>query len=314
MKNNNFTDALTLCRIKISLMVGAATAFGYVLLRPDLEAGLPTVALGAIILAGACSAWNQAQEHAGDALMERTRSRPVARGSVSPRAAFIFGLLLFIPAMFLFFLAGGFSQVLLGVAVVVIYNGLYTPLKQHTCFSLLAGAVVGASPVALGWAAAGGDITDPLPVLLYGVYLLWQIPHFWLRVERNRADYRKASLPVPSLVFPSGLYRRILSIWFYAFTAALLMVPAFPFMHSAGMRVGVTAIGTAVFIFGAALIPGWRLDRPVVSGQDDPSHNILERSKKNFAALSHRNTLAIVDGAMLLVMSAVLLDRIFFSV
>ncbi len=330
MKNNRSTDIATLCRARVSLMVGAATAFGYVLLRPGFEAGLLYVTLGTVILAGACSVWNQVQERRSDALMDRTKERPVARGSVSSRAAAIFGFLLFVLAMFLFFMAGKVPLVLLGLAVVGVYNGIYTPLKKSTCFSLLIGAVVGASPIVLGWVAAGGSVTDPLLVLLYGVYLLWQIPHFWLRVERNRADYQKAALPVPSLVFPSGLYGRILSIWFYAFTAALLMIPAFPLMHSVGMRIGVTAIGMVVFIFGAVLIQGWMRGKwnepehtdgvPEQSdtvqnglGQGITRRNAPVHGNKLFMVLSRRQTLAIVDGAMLLVMSVVLLDRIFFS-
>lgn len=315
MKNNLLADAAALCRVKVSLMVGAATAFGYVLFRPALDLDLLFVSLGTVILGGACSVWNQVQERASDALMERTKNRPVARGSVSPQAAVIFGFLLFIPAMFLLFLAGKIPLVLLGLAVVAVYNGLYTPLKASTCFSLLVGAVVGAAPIVLGWVSAGGSISDPLLVMLYGVYLLWQIPHFWLRVERNRADYQKASLPVPSLVFPNGLYGGLLSIWFYAFTAALLMIPAFPLMHSVGMRIGVTVIGMVVFLFGGVLIMSWvrgKWHDPEQAG-DFVTHSHHGQAKP-FMVLSRRQTLAIVDGAMLLVMSVILLDRILFAV
>ena len=292
----------TLCRINVSLMVGATTAFGYVLLRPQLTLALLQVTLATIFLSAACSVWNQVQERTTDAMMERTKNRPVANGTISPCTACCIGLLLCVVAMSLLFTAHGKQLVLLGLAIIAIYNGIYTPLKKVSCFSLLIGAVVGALPIVMGWIAAGGSVQNPLLVLLYGVYLLWQIPHFWLRVERNRADYQKALLPVPSLVFSYGFYQRIFSIWFYAFVATLLMLPAFPFVHSVNTRLAITLIGILVFIVGAISLHGNK-QKGTKAFATQPRHNTN-------TSFLQRSAIAVVDGSMLLVMGCLLLDSI----
>ena len=318
MANDLLHDLKALCRLKISLMVGLAAAFGYALYRPSFDTGLFLTLLGVILLSCACSAWNQAQEASTDCLMERTCKRPVARGSLRPSLAWFYGFCLLLPALLVLNMAGGLQLLVLGLAVVFTYNGAYTPLKKHTCFSLLVGAVAGASPVVFGWVAAGGSIGDPLLVLLYGLYLLWQIPHFWLRVDKNRADYQNAGLPVPPLLYAEGLYGRILGLWFYAFSSALLLVPAFPLIQNSSMRISIAVTGVAMLGLGAFCFSTKKLTQRVITSPNSEKDHMLNHASDapvlylpcNKITPQNNTILLAVDGIMCLTMTLIFLGRI----
>lgn len=300
-------DLRLLLRLNVTLMVGAATAFGFLLAVPlplawdaGQGGGNPAVALacvvfGAMLLAAACSAWNQVQERDIDALLPRTAGRPLPSGRMVPWAATGIGALLFVAALGGLHAAGelaavlaygqapGFAHavspragsplsgvsvsgvpvsgssvsgvllLLVGVGIAVVYNGVYTPLKRVTSFALLPGALVGAMPPLLGWMAAGGDPRDPVAILLYGVYVLWQVPHFWLRAQRERSHYARAGLPVPPAQYAVGRYARLLRVWYNAYAVAVLMLPVFPLLHAPLVRAAVVLLGVALLAVSALL-------------------------------------------------------------
>ncbi len=204
-------DIVLLIRLPVSLMVAAATAYGWLLARPDSNAGpglagLGLAMLGSALLAGACSACNQAQEKDSDALLPRTRVRPLPAGRMRPKTALTIAFAAFAASCLCLYALGGARMASWAPAIALVYNGLYTPLKRVTAFSLLPGALVGATPPLLGWTGAGGDITAPSALILYGLYVLWQVPHFLLRVEKDRAAYAAANLPLPPIAFSGTLW------------------------------------------------------------------------------------------------------------
>lgn len=287
-------DLRLLLRLNVTLMVGAATAFGFLLAVPlpfartfgdaGQAGGNPALAFvwvvaGAMLLAAACSAWNQVQERDIDALLPRTAVRPLPTGRMMPWVAAGIGALLFAAALGCLHVAGELGEVLatgqagnlpydavpgvaapvpdsppvsglllllVGVGIAAVYNGVYTPLKRVTSFALLPGALVGAMPPLLGWMAAGGDPRDPVAILLYGVYVLWQVPHFWLRAQRERIHYARAGLPVPPAQFAAARYARLLRVWCHAHAVAVLMLPVFPLLHAPLVRAGVVLLGVAL--------------------------------------------------------------------
>lgn len=295
-------DLRLLLRLNVTLMVGAATAFGFLLAVPlplardagqgggDPAVALAWVVFGAMLLAAACSAWNQVQERDIDALLPRTAGRPLPSGRMAPWVATGIGALLFVAALGCLHAAGELAAVLaygqapdfahavspragssvsgvpvsgvpvsgvllllVGVGIAVVYNGVYTPLKRVTSFALLPGALVGAMPPLLGWMAAGGDSRDPVAILLYGVYVLWQVPHFWLRAQRERIHYARAGLPVPPAQFAAGRYARLLRVWYNAYAVAVLMLPVFPLLHAPLVRAAVVLLGVALLAVSALL-------------------------------------------------------------
>ena len=247
-------DLFLLFRVPVSLMVGLSAAFGALLARPRLDGLCLGAALAAMFLAWGCSAWNQAQEFRMDALMERTARRPLPSGRMSVPAGALWGTGCVLAACVLFYEMGGMRLAGLGAGIALVYNGIYTPLKKRTGFALLAGAAVGAAPPLTGWLAAGGKVGDPLLALVFGIYALWQIPHFWLRAGKRAGEYRRAGFVLPVFAGFTGTRGRLLEIWFCAFATALLMLPALPLFQSLFFRLaaaaaGLLALGGAGIVF-----------------------------------------------------------------
>ncbi len=236
-------DVSALFRLPVSLMVGASTAFGALLAHPRLDGPWPEAALAAMLLAWGCSAWNQTQERRADALMERTARRPLASGRMPATAGVMLGAGCVLAACAMLRSLSGAPLAGLGLGIALVYNGIYTPLKKRTAFALLPGAAVGATPPLVGWLAAGGGLDDPLLTLVYGLYALWQIPHFWLRAGKRVGEYRRAGFPLPVFAGSTGTRGRLLEIWFCAFASALLMLPALPLFQSLVFRLAAMAAG-----------------------------------------------------------------------
>ncbi len=195
---NALRDAVSLLRLPVACMVAAAAAFGYLLVRPVFTPELSWLMPGSALLAGACSALNQVQEQDSDALLPRTRNRPLPAGRMTAATALAIGAAAFSAACLCLHRAAGPGMIVWACAIALAYNGLYTPLKRLSGLALLPGALAGATPPVLGWVAAGGNPLDPSALAVYSAYVLWQVPHFRLRVEKDKAAYAAAGLPLPA--------------------------------------------------------------------------------------------------------------------
>lgn len=233
------TDVLVaLARPRVSLMVGAATVFGALLAGGPVARGL-WAGLGSALVCAGCSALNQVQERGRDALMERTRRRPLPAGELSVARALACSLAFLGAGLGIYAALGGFSLVFLGLGVILAYNGLYTPLKPVSSLSLLLGGVSGAAPPLAGWLAVGGSLGDLRILTVCAVFYLWQVPHFWLIAENHREDYLRAGFAAPALALPEPLRRPLMGLWMLAYFTAVL-----------GM--GLVSPGAAAWTFGAA--------------------------------------------------------------
>lgn len=246
--NFSWRDIRTLVRCNVSLMVSVATAFGYLMVYPVIDDNFLWVCLGTFCLSCACTIWNQIQEREIDVHFSRTRERALASGRMPLWLAWYLSFLLVLVAAVSLFNAGGGLLVCLGGGVIFLYNGLYTPLKQKTAFALLVGSIAGALPPVLGWKAAGGVLDDPVIGLIFILYYVWQIPHFWLRIEQDREEYLRYGTPVLPSLLEKQRYARLLRVWFYAYAVGVVMLPVFPFLHSVPMRVGITILGVGLFL------------------------------------------------------------------
>ena len=206
-------DGLRLIRPRVSLAVSAGSLFGvlYHGVAGPVEAVLAP--FGAFALCAACSVVNQIQERGPDARMERTRNRPLVSGRISVSRAVLLAVLLLLAGLGSFFLAGGWTLFLLGMAIVAVYNGVYTPLKRVTPLALLAGGIAGAAPPLTGWMAAGGQPFDPGILAVTVVFYLWQVPHFWLLAEKHRADYQRAGFALLSACLSPAFRSRLMGVW-----------------------------------------------------------------------------------------------------
>jgi protoheme IX farnesyltransferase len=215
---------------------------------------MPAVAaalLGTGLVAAGASALNMLMERHTDALMTRTRSRPLPSGRLRPVDALVFGMsVTSIGLLELLWLSG---PVAAAVALVTwaSYLFAYTPLKTRTSVSTIVGAFPGALPPVIGWAAARGSV-DHGAFLLFAILFLWQIPHFLAIAWIYRDDYARGGLPMLPVLDADG---RITGRQALANSVALLLVslaPAAAGMAGRAYLVGALALG--LMFVGAA----WR--------------------------------------------------------
>lgn len=214
-----------LLRVRVSFMVAVACACGFVLARGELSFEAFLAANCAFFLCAGCSVLNQVQEREQDRLMLRTAERPLVTGLLCPMAGTCFGCGLFFLGLGLGLLLGGIRVVPLCLAIPLLYNGLYTPLKKRTAFALLVGGIPGALPPALGWVLGGGAFSHPSLVMLTVMLYLWQVPHFWLLAEQNRADYERAGFVLPHFRLGSRQFRSLIHLWILGYFVAALVLP-----------------------------------------------------------------------------------------
>lgn len=257
------TSLTTLCRWRVSLFATCSAITGFLLAPLFDPLRLLFLASGTFLLAAGASALNQFQERGVDALLERTRRRPLPAGSMTPRAALAAALLL-LAAGSLALAATGAVPAAIGAFTVLWYNGLYTPLKGRSAFAAVPGALVGALPPVMGWSAAGADPFDPPIVALAGFFFLWQVPHFWLLLIALRRDYDRAGLPHIAGLFPGERLARIAFVWTAAAAAACLSLP----LHGlAGSPVIAWALGIIAFLVAGRGIAMFRApDVPEAAG------------------------------------------------
>ncbi len=191
-----FTNMVSLGKPRITGMV-IITFLGGLWLAPGEIAHWRTIMtlIGTALLVAASNALNMYLERDADALMERTRDRPLPRAIVSPEAALAFGTGLTCVGIALVFLGSNLLTGLLGVLAVSGYVAVYTPLKRVSGAALFVGAVPGALPPLMGWTAVTGRLDAP-GLALFAVLFLWQIPHFLAIATYRGADYARAGFKV----------------------------------------------------------------------------------------------------------------------
>jgi len=210
--------------------------------------------VGTALVAAGASAFNMLLERARDARMERTRHRPLPAGRVRPLEALAFGSLLTVTGLGLLAWIGPWPA-WVAFATWASYVFLYTPLKPHTSLATLVGAVPGALPPVIGWAAAQGRI-ETGAWLLFAILFLWQIPHFLAIAWIYRDDYRRGGFPMlPVLDSEGSLTAR------QAFANSLALLPVSLTPTVAGMAGRVYCIGAVLLGAGYAFSAGrlaWR--------------------------------------------------------
>jgi protoheme IX farnesyltransferase len=189
-------DYVSLAKPRITTLVAFTTASGLWLapIRPRLSIVLVTL-LGTVLAVASANVLNMYLERDTDALMSRTKHRPLPARRMDPQLALWFGLLLGAVSLPLLSLAVGPRPGLLAAIALVSYVLLYTPMKRRSSAALLVGAVAGAMPPLIGWTAATGTLDLP-GVLLFAVIFLWQVPHFLAITLFRREDYARAGLLV----------------------------------------------------------------------------------------------------------------------
>ena len=223
-----------LLRWRLLLGNVVAALAGALLLPQRPEAALfATIALGCGSLVAAATILNQVQERHLDARLPRTCQRPLVTGQISATTALILAAVALAGGLLLL-AACAPAAAGIGLVALLIYNGLYTPLKPRTALALLPGAICGALPPLIGWCAAGGACGDPRGLLPVGLMLLWQVPHVWLHWQSAAADYRTAGIPTLAAQLSPLHLQALIRLWVGALCAGALLLPALGLLRGAG--------------------------------------------------------------------------------
>jgi heme o synthase len=191
--------ALTKPDINLLIAITVFLSFGLAARFPQsfpLLLRLLNAVLGTLLVSSGAAALNQFMERRFDGFMRRTARRPVVIRGVSPGAAFIFGMCISGVGTIYLYIFVNLLSALIGGAAFGIYLALYTPLKRITPLCTWVGAISGAAPPLIGWAAASGSLNQPGAWTLYTMLFLWQFPHFMAIAWMYREDYDRAGYKI----------------------------------------------------------------------------------------------------------------------
>ena len=232
------TDFKEITKAGLAVSVVFSSIAGYLLGITNLQSlnwlTLLMLAVGGYCMVGASNAYNQVIEKDLDALMDRTKNRPVASGKMSPNVALFIASLLTIIGLILLYLINPKSA-MFGAVSIFLYTSVYTPLKTYTPLSVFVGAFPGAIPFMLGWVAATNQFGIEAGTLFL-IQFFWQFPHFWAIGWFLYDDYEKAGffmLPTGKKDTSTALQTILYSVWLlvasilpaFGFTGKLFLTP-----------------------------------------------------------------------------------------
>ena len=218
----------------------------------------PVLAFTAVLCiavgAGACGAINMWYDRDIDALMRRTRNRPIPAGRIAPGEALGFGVTLAVASVIMMGLAINLTAAALLALSIGFYVFVYTMwLKRRTPQNIVIGGAAGAFPAVIGWAAVTGSV-DLLPLILFAIVFFWTPPHFWSLALWANDDYRRANVPMLPVVAGAKETRRQIVLY------SLVLVPLSLAPWAIGFAGPVYALAAA--ILGAGFLVGaWRVAR-----------------------------------------------------
>lgn len=234
-------DFIALAKPRLNLLVVGSSLVGYVMGGGEMSNAGRVVftVVGTALVAGGASAFNQVIEREADRLMRRTRLRPVPDGRLQAAESLVFAALMSIAGLGILGAGVNLLSAVVAFTTLVTYAVIYTPLKRRSSFATVIGAIPGALPPVIGWAAASGQLSRGAWVL-FAIVFLWQLPHFLAIAWIYREDYARAGFLMLPVIEPDG---RSTGRQATLYCAALLPVSLAP-----------TLIGmTGTFYFAAAM-------------------------------------------------------------
>jgi protoheme IX farnesyltransferase len=240
-------DFVALTKPRLNLLVLFTTLGGLYLASPDGVAAalLVHTLVGTALVAGGAAALNQVWERQTDRLMRRTSGRPLPQGRLGINEGTWFGVLLTSAGLIELTFGANSTAAAVALATSASYVLAYTPLKTRTSLATLVGAVPGALPPVIGWAAASGELSLPAWVL-FGIVFLWQMPHFLAIAWMYRDDYARAGIPLLPVLEPDGRRTGQQALLYAAALWPVSLLPALVGLAGAPYSIIATALG---FIF-----------------------------------------------------------------
>lgn len=225
VKHSLISDFKEITKMRLALSVVFSSVAGY-LLGVD-EVNYTTVfllALGGYFMVGASNAYNQIIEKDLDALMDRTKNRPIPAGRMTVRTAFIIATIFTVLGISILYYINP-QTAMFGAISIFLYTCAYTPLKTKTPIAVFVGAIPGAIPFMLGWVAATNEFGIE-PGTLFALQFFWQFPHFWAIGWFLYNDYKKGGF----FMLPTGKQDKgtaVQTIMYTVWTILISIVPVF---------------------------------------------------------------------------------------
>jgi heme o synthase len=234
---------IELTKLRITTFVTLTTMFGFICFTGKFSISIIAPIIGILLLSSGSAAINHYQERGTDALMKRTRNRPIPSGRISAKNALLVALVLILSGSVVLLWGSGILVLCIGLLNLFWYNAVYTPLKKRSSLAIIPGSLVGALPPMVGWVAAGGSVFDPQILILGFFFFIWQIPHFWLLLLIFGKDYEQAGFPTLTQIFSMEQLSRITFIWIAATFTASTLLPLFGLIKNNIIYIGILVSG-----------------------------------------------------------------------
>ena len=243
-----YLDFKAITKAGLAVSVVFSSIAGFVLGLPEFHTSdffiLLKLAVGGYCMVGASNAFNQVIEKDIDALMDRTKNRPIPSGKMSTNVAIAIALLLTIIGIALLYTINP-KTAMFGAISIFLYTSLYTPLKTVTSLSVFVGAFPGAIPFMLGWVAASGEFGIEAGTLFL-IQFFWQFPHFWAIGWFLYEDYEKASI----FMLPTGKKDKGTALQIILYTVWLIIASLLPVLGFTGQLYLTPWAALFVFLLG----------------------------------------------------------------
>ena len=246
-KASIISDFKEITKIRLSVSVVFSAIAGYLLGAVEVDAyTLILLAFGGYFMVGASNAYNQIIERDLDALMDRTKNRPVPAGRMSVRTAFIIATIFTIAGIATLYVINP-RTAMYGAISIFLYTCVYTPLKTKTPLAVFVGAIPGAIPFMLGWVAARNDFGIE-PGTLFALQFFWQFPHFWAIGWFLFDDYKKGGF----FMLPTGKRDKGTAVQTIMYTIWTILISIVPVFGVTGdLKLSVVA---AIIVFALGLV------------------------------------------------------------
>lgn len=239
------SDFKEITKMRLSLSVVFSSLAGYLLGVETVNLKIVILlVLGGYFMVGASNAFNQINEKDLDALMNRTKNRPIPAGRMSVSTAFIIATIFTLLGIIILYSINK-QTAMFGAISIFLYTCVYTPLKTKTALAVFAGAIPGAIPFMLGWVAATNDFGIE-PGTLFALQFFWQFPHFWAIGWFLFEDYKKAGF----YMLPTGKQDKGTAVQTIMYTIWTLIVSVLPvFKFTGKLQLSILSAGI-IFILG----------------------------------------------------------------
>lgn len=243
------TDFKEITKMRLAISVVFSSVAGYFLGAEEIDfVVVLLLAVGGYLMVGASNAYNQIIERNLDALMDRTKNRPLPAGRMSVTTAFTIASIFTVLGLVVLYIINP-KTAMFGAISIFLYVSVYTPLKTKTPLSVFVGAFPGAIPFMLGWVAASGRFSIE-PGTLFMIQFFWQFPHFWAIGWWLYDDYKKGGF----FMLPTGKRDRGTAIQIILYTCWTILVSLIPVFGVTGRLYLTPVSGVIIFLLGMGML------------------------------------------------------------